>query len=279
VLLAAAAGAAGLTSAILFLKGAIIAIRIQFLVMAASGGTLAGVLGIMKIATLGLLKFALAPLAFALKGIIGLLGLLLSPFVLVAAVIAGAIALIIIFWDEIQEAAAIAIEAVVNFFSSLFDKAVEIFGGITSFVADNVISPIADGFEFLIGLIKDFLGFVDKAIETVKEVPGFLVSGIDPAQILSEAQSQARAIRTREEIEERRAEPTPAVAALQAQTAAAAAAGGGGGAPNVTVQGGRTELTSRITVELNDEVLAEAVEKQMVDDASRRSQAGPGGID
>ena len=47
----------------------------------------------------------------------------------------------------------------------------------------------------------------------------------------------------------------------------------------VTVAGGKTEVTSNIKIELDGEVVANAVTKQLAEDGRRRSQPTPGGID
>jgi phage-related protein len=59
-----------------------------------------------------------------------------------------------------------------------------------------------------------------------------------------------------------------------------ATAGAGGPAETrVTVAGGKTEVTSNIKIELDGEVVATAVTKQLAEDGRRRSQPTPGGID
>lgn len=185
-------------------------------------------------------------------------------------------------WKAIFEAVVDVMRGVADFVVGVFADAFEFLGEVATGVASSimfvfglvrtVLEPIVEFLREAAQLAKDVFGFASGVVGSVTGFGGDIGEGlfnlVGGDGGVSDAGTIAQGRRT---FSGSSAIPTSPLVATGAQR--------GAGATTVTVEGGKTELTSNIRVELDGEVIATAVAKQNAEDARRRSQTTPGGID
>ena len=171
------------------------------------------------------------------------------------------------------------IDAIIDTIGGLIDlvggaltTAFEFFGGVASTIGDAILTV----FRFVASVIEKMIQFIRDAFELAVRVKNFVGSiGEDVTAIGFQELEKRRIALEVAGVEgappgEFNIPPSPIVAAATALAAPP---------PNVTVAGGKTEVTSNIKLELDGEVIANVVTKQLAEDGRRRSQPTAGGID
>ena len=168
------------------------------------------------------------------------------------------------------------IGGLINLIGGALTSVFEFFGSIATAVGDAIVFVfqfVASVIEKIVEFLKDLRDIAEGVINAAKEAGGFVLGAIDVGGIKGGAKFVER--------EAARVSPVREAPTLIpiSPIVATAAASGRERATNVTVAGGTTEVTSNIKIELDGEVVANAVTKQLAEDGRRRSQPTPGGID